>query len=247
MAIPLGALLAIVGVRFVPPLLRTPVLERMAAVARPAGSGLDAAPDPHADPAGFASFVAASANGFWRSQFPALGLAYRAPMLHIFGDATSLPCFPLMDFGDGPPYYCFLDDTISLPQQYISDLAAAPGVSATVAVAYSVAHEIAHHVQHLTGLGATVEYREAKPGAAARRALVAYELQADCLAGLWLATVLPSQAVDQAALAGAQRVAIEIHGPEGGAALDTHGTLEQRQQALWRGFRTGRGSSCQAL
>lgn len=247
MAIPLGVLLVVVGIRLLPPLLRTPVLDRMPAVARPATSGLAAAGDPQADPAGFATFVAAAANGFWRAEFRALGLVYRAPVLHIFADATSLPCFPLMDFGDGPPYYCFLDDTIFLPQQYVSDLAAAPGVSGTVAVAYSLAHEIAHHVQHLTGLGATVEYQEARPGAAARQALVAYELQADCLAGVWLATVLPPGAVDQAGLAGAQSVAIEIHGSEGGAALDTHGTMEQRHQALWTGFRTGRGSSCQAI
>lgn len=248
MAIPLAVVVAILAALLLPRAFRTPLLDRLPPPpGRPATSRLTGMPDPQADPTGFAGALAARLNAFWGNEFPAIGRPYRAPTLDRFADATSLPCFPLMDFNDGPPYYCFLNDTVYVPQQYVSDLAGSPGVSGTVAVAYSLAHEFAHHVQHLSGLGATVEDSEAKPGAAARRALVSYELQADCLAGLFLRTVLAPGSVDQTALAAAQTAAIEIHGPEGGASLDTHGTLEQRHRALWAGFQTGRGVTCQAL
>lgn len=245
-AIPLGALAVILAARLLPAAFETPVLDRMPAI--PAATAALLGGDARGDPAGFAHDATARLNAYWRAAFPAMGLAYRPPVVNEFPDAVSLPCFPLMDFNDGPPYYCFLDDTIYLPQQYVADLAAAPGVNGALAVAYGLAHEFAHHVQHLTALGAPIEDQQAKPGTtAARQALVHYELQGDCLAGLWLRTVVPPTSVDQAQLAAAQTAAIEIHGPEGGAALDTHGTLAQRHQAVWAGFRTGRGSACEDL
>jgi len=225
----------------VPPLGRIPV-----ARAVPGSNGLAVEPDPATTPSAFATAVSGSIDSWWRRAFGAMGLAYRPPTLDLFGYATSIPCFPLMDFNDGPPYYCYLDDTIYLPVQYISDLATATGPLATVAVAYVLAHEYAHHVQYLTGLGATVEYQEAKPGAAAERASIAYELQADCLAGVWLSTVVAPGALDRQALAGAQETAVLLHGGEGALSADSHGTLPQRQAALWRGYTSGRASSCLA-
>jgi predicted metalloprotease len=208
---------------------------------------LAAAPDPATNPQGFAGFVGERLDGFWRAAFPAMGEpAYHPPAVDLFGDATSIPCFPLMDFNDGPPYYCDLDDTIYLPVQYLTDLAAATGAGAPVAAAYVLGHEYAHHVQHLTGLGATVESGAAPPGVPAEQALIAYELQADCLAGVWLRTVVPPGALAQPALAALQETAVLLHGGEGAVSADTHGTLPQRQAALWTGYHTGRASRCAA-
>ena len=96
----------------------------------------------------------------------------------------------------------------------------------------------------LKGLGATVEYGEAKPGAVAQQASIDYELQADCLAGVWISTVVPPGELSQPAMAAAQDTAMLMHGGEGAVSADTHGTLPQRQSAFWTGFTTGRASRC---
>jgi len=90
-------------------------------------TGLAGAPDPGASPSLFAAFVPARLDAYWHRAFASMGRSYRPPTLDLFGYATSLPCFPLLDFNDGPPYYCFLNDTIYLPLQYVSDLAGATG------------------------------------------------------------------------------------------------------------------------
>lgn len=228
----------------------SPPLNRVPAAAKASADSLAAAPDPAADPSGFAEFIGGQLDGFWRQAFRAMypggTPAYHPPVLDVFGVATSLPCFPLMDFNDGPPYFCFLDDTIYLPSQYVTDLAASTGPQARLAVAYVLAHEYAHHVQHLTGLGETVEYGALR-GAAARQASIAYELQADCLAGVWLSTVLPPGTVSQGAMASAQQTAVLLHGGEGAVSADTHGTLPQRQAAAWTGYQSGRAGRCTSL
>ena len=239
-------LVAVVLAVAIPRALRSPdVLAAVpVALAKPGANGLAGAPDPGASPSPFAAFVPARLDAYWRRAFASMGRSYRPPTLDLFGYATSLPCFPLLDFNDGPPYYCFLNDTIYLPLQYVSDLAGATGTLGPVAVAYVLAHEYAHHVQYLTGLGATVEYGEAKPGAVAQQASIDYELQADCLAGVWISTVVPPGELSQPAMAAAQDTAMLIHGGEGVASADTHGTLPQRQSAFWTGFTTGRASRC---
>lgn len=222
-----------------PPLGRIPVSR-----AAPGTDALASEPDPAAAPSAFVTAVTGSIDAWWRRAFAAMGLAYRPPVLTLFGDATSIPCFPLMDFNDGPPYYCYLDDTVYLPTQYVTDLAAGAGPMAKVVVAYVLAHEVAHHAQYLTGLGATVEFQNAKPGAAARRASIAYERQADCLAGVWLSTVVGPGELSRQGLADAQQMAVLLHGGEGSPSADTHGTLPQREDSLWSGYRSGAASGC---
>lgn len=120
------------------------------------------------------------------------------------------------------PFYCPTDGKIYL------DLAFLRAIDGDLARAYVLGHEVAHHVQHLTG--------SPLRGADA-------ELDADCLAGDWLAgDARASRAEDvDAALAEAVSAgddALSVSPPEQWA----HGTGAQRRAALLRGLR-GEGCS----
>ena len=201
--------------------------------------------DPVTQPEAYANWVGERLDAYWQRAFPTLGRAYTPPRLDLFDEGISIPCFPLMAFEDGAPFYCYLDDTIYMPVPYVADLARATGPQGRMAVAYVLAHEYAHHVQHLTGLGATVEEQSAARGTAMQRATIRYELQADCLAGVWASTVVPLGALDAAAMARAEDAAALIRDPRG-VSIDSHGSLLQRTEAFWSGYSSARTKRCDA-
>ncbi len=246
LAVPLGILLLAVAIKLPLALHSSGVLDRVPVARASSGvDGLAGAPDPVTEPAASASFVSQRLDAYWRSAFAAMGRAYVSPGLRLFDEGISIPCFPLMAFEDGAPFYCFLDDTIYLPVPYISDLARATGAGGRMIVGYVLAHEYAHHLQHLTGLGATVEQQRAPQGAPMRRASVHYELQADCLAGVWASSVSPPGALDRSTMGRAEDTAALIRDPRG-TSSDSHGSLVQRQSAFWSGYTSGRASRCES-
>src|SRR2546421_1755778 len=196
LALPLRGLLAFVASRL-PGVFHPSVLDRWPVSSRPApGSNVvDGAPDPVRAPTDFVAFLSARLDGYWNRDLAAAGVFYRPPQLRLFDQGIQIPCFPWIAFEDEAPFYCFLDDTIYLPVPYVSDVArtAGDGVG-RMALAYVLAHEYAHHVQHLTGLGDSLE-QVAAQGVALQRISVTYELQADCLAGVWAASVYPPGAL----------------------------------------------------
>lgn len=220
------------------------LLERVPVLLAPSGTdGLAGGTDPAAEPASFAVFASQALDVYWRGAFRAMGRPYRSPSLVLIDHGIQVPCFPLLAFEDGAPFYCFLNDTIYLPVPYVSDLARVSGSMGRAAVGYVVAHEYAHHAQHLTGLGDVVEQQAAPTGAPARQASVGYELQADCLAGVWASTQEPPGSLDPAAMARAQDSAALIRDPSE-ASVRSHGSLPERHSAFWKGYTTGRASVC---
>ena len=242
----LGVALAM-AVIVLPGALHNPAgaLGRVPAAREAAGTDrLAVGPDPHTQPAGFATFVSDRLDAYWRRPFRAMGVAARPPALRLFDKGIAYPCAPRIAFGDSAPFYCFVDGTIYLPVSYVSDLAAATGPAGRIAVAYVLAHEYAHHMQHVTGLADDVELQRFPVGsAAARQALVHYELQADCLAGVWLSTVAAPGSLDPATMGKAEDAAALLRDPLA-RSTDTHGPLPERQQAVVAGSSTGRASAC---
>ena len=114
----------------------------------------------------------------------------------------------------------------------------APG---DLAQAYVIAHEVGHHVQNL--LGYTKKVPRGSKGADS--ATVRLELQADCLAGIWIAQTERAkkfleagdidEALNAATAIGDDRLQRQATGHVRPDAF-THGTSEQRKRWLHKGM-----------
>ena len=116
---------------------------------------------------------------------------------------------------------------------------------------WTIAHEVGHHVQNLTGVLRRSDAQELGPQGGAVR----IELQADCLAGVWVANALRTgfieeltradieDALSAAAAVGDDRIQERVQGrvePESW----THGSAEQRQSWFVRGIEGGSANAC---
>ena len=146
---------------------------------------------------------------------------------------------------DRSAFYCPGDDTIYVGQRFAADLyrgvlRGLPGQSAgygraagDFAVAYVVAHEYAHNLQAELGIFDNSVSRNAKP----------FELQADCLAGVWAYSVYAEGALQDGDLEEATNAALAVGDFDFGNAQH-HGTPEERRTALLAGFEKGEPSNC---
>jgi predicted metalloprotease len=159
---------------------------------------------------------------FWSARVP----HYRRAKVVLFEERTGTGCgVGETAFG---PFYCPADERIYL------DLSFLRSIRGDLARAYVIAHELGHHVQQLRGT--------AKQG-------VAFELEADCLAGRWMADErahrhLAAGDID-AALAEAAAVGDDRLCPACTRDQWTHGSGEQRRRALNAGIATA--STCEVI
>jgi uncharacterized protein len=203
--------------------------EPTASVAPPA-EGVDERAD-------FASVILASTEDTWREIFARSGQQYREPTLVLYDGAVQSQC-GVAGSAVGP-FYCPLDERLYLDLGFFEELRrlGAPG---EFAHAYVIAHEVGHHVQTLLGLTERVQAAGRSPELSVR-----FELQADCLAGVWgyhaREMLEPGDVEDglrAAAAIGDDR--LSGRGPE----TFTHGTAEQRSRWLRRGLETGEPQAC---
>lgn len=191
----------------------------------------------------FISAVLGSANDMWRTQFKEKGLMYREPKLVLFRTATASSCGGAQSYSG--PHYCPADETIYMDETFFDELTAKLGAQGgDVAHAYVVAHEVGHHAQHLLN---------ALPANASNAASVRTELQADCFAGLWAASLRDlevfepgeiKEAMDAAAAVGDDRIQQKTTGTVNPESW-THGSSEQRVQAFMSGYGSGSIDSCE--
>jgi predicted metalloprotease len=138
--------------------------------------------------------------------------------------------------------YCSTDNTIYFSQQMATDIwdgqMSANGDQTTgdtggFSVAYAIAHEYAHSVQTALGIYA------ANPDLPVKQ----FELQADCLAGVWAHSAyergeLQGDDIQQAVTATEKLGDYDFSDP------GHHGTPAERSQAFMTGYNTGLGSQC---
>jgi predicted metalloprotease len=145
------------------------------------------------------------------------------------------------------PFYCPTDQKIYLDAAFFDELSRRFQAPGDFAQAYVIAHEVGHHIQNLEGTLDKAQSAQARIGKAeGNQVQVGVELQADCYAGVWAAR---SGALEQGDIEEGMRAAEAIGDDmltQGKVSPDnfTHGTSEQRMNALRTGLQSGQPSAC---
>jgi uncharacterized protein len=182
--------------------------------------------------------------------FGPAGRAYRETNVVVFSDRTNSAC-GVASAATGP-FYCPADELVYLDLGFFRELDRRFGAPGDFAQAYVVAHEVGHHIQKLLGTNDAVQ-QESRAHPSERNELsVRLELQADCYAGVWGASVYARgilepgdvhEALTAAAAVGDDRIQRQTQGridPE----TFTHGTSEQRVKWFRTGFDSGDPNDC---
>lgn len=201
----------------------------------------------------FVSLVLGDTEVTWSEIFrDELGSTYIDPTLVLFTGAVQSACgFASASVG---PFYCPGDQKVYLDLSFLNDLNQSLGAPGDFAQAYVIAHEVGHHVQTLVG---TTDYMDTMTQGASQtevnRLSVAYELQADCYAGVWANRashqdlILESgdikEGLNAASSVGDDRLQMESQGYVVPDSF-THGTSAQRVEWFSKGLDSGRMSAC---
>jgi uncharacterized protein len=147
-------------------------------------------------PSSFAAFLNATTDCLdqtWSAAFREAGVPFSPPLRVFWTQPGRSPC------GDYPApgaaaFYCPLNHAMYIGVTHAQEAAAGLPVRYNVAYAREVAHEYGHHVQDEAGiLAASHEARTRAATLAERNAVTRRsELQAQCLAGTFMAAVRPS-------------------------------------------------------
>ncbi|MEZ4661074.1 MAG: neutral zinc metallopeptidase [Caldilineaceae bacterium] len=192
-----------------------------------------------------------SIQSFWTDEFARQGGQYTSAKTVLFSGSTQGACgYAAAAMG---PFYCPRDQKVYLDLSFFEELQTRFGAQGgPFAEAYALAHEYGHHIQNLTGVLGQAGSGDTGPQSLA----VGIELQADCLAGVWARHATETgyltqitkedivQALDAAAAVGDDHIQSQTQGyvsPESW----THGSSEQRQQALATGLQSGDMAACE--
>jgi predicted metalloprotease len=190
----------------------------------------------------FVGFVLDDTQDHWRREFEREGKEYRGGRLVLFDESVASQCGGAS--AAVGPFYCPLDHRVYIDLSFYRLLQSRFGAPGDFAQAYVIAHEVGHHVQNLFG---SLEQSHAD-----REASIQTELQADCLAGVWAHDAAARDLLEPGDLEEGMRAAAAV----GDDAIQrqaqgrvrpeswTHGSSQQRQAALRRGYEGGHLASC---
>jgi predicted metalloprotease len=202
----------------------------------------------------FVATVLAETEDTWTGIFKSQGLTYEDPKLVLFSGQVRSACgFASAAAG---PFYCPGDHKVYLDMTFFQQLDQQFGASGEFARAYVVAHEVGHHVQNLTGIMSKFnQMRQGMSEADANQLSVRIELQADCFAGVWAHYTAQKGILEQGDIESALNAAKQIGDDtlqkktQGYVVPESfnHGTSQQRQTWLARGYKSGKLSDCNTL
>lgn len=189
---------------------------------------------------------------YWEQQYPrSFQGAFPGTETVLFSGAVDTRCgYATAQTG---PFYCPADQLVYFDLDFLEQLQAEFSATGDLAAQYIVAHEYGHHVQNVTGISDRMRQAQRGSPTAANALSVALELQADCFAGAWAASVAERGLFDRPdeideALAAAEAVGDDRILAQAGRVVDpdlfTHGTAEQRRMWFERGFDTGDPETC---
>jgi hypothetical protein len=192
-----------------------------------------------------------SIQTFWSDELAKYNIEYIPAQTVLFSGQTQAAC----GFASGAsgPFYCPTDQMIYIDLAFFQTIESRFGAQGgPLAEAYVVAHEYGHHIQNIFGiLNTTGMIRDSGPDSE----IVQTELQADCLAGVWMANATATgylqplsreeilQALDAAVSVGDDRIQQQTQGYVVPDAW-THGSSKQRLAALQDGLNSGDVNTC---
>jgi predicted metalloprotease len=195
----------------------------------------------------FLTEVLRSVDSYWTRTLTGSGL--REPRVSYVwvppGRRVLTGCRGVAD--DHAAFYCPADDTIYMGQRLAADLyngivEGLPGQEAgrgravgDFGVAYVVAHEYAHNVQHELGFYSLSPSTRVK----------GFELQADCMAGLWGNSVYRAGRLQPGDVEEAIGTALAT-GDFDRTSAQHHGTPDERRRAWLDGFESGEPARCRS-
>ncbi|MCR2784701.1 MULTISPECIES: neutral zinc metallopeptidase [unclassified Microbacterium] len=197
--------------------------------------------------------AAASLNldQFWAAELD----GYRQPQLIVVDGSTPTACGTASNATG--PFYCPSEETVYVDPTFFGILREQFGTTAgPLAQLYVLAHEYGHHVQQITGIFDRYPPGDSGPDSNGVR----IELQADCLAGAWVADLprqvdengvpfmqAPTETEIRDALGAAAAVGDDNIQRQSGGTVNpeswTHGSSEQRQRWFDTGYQHG-AQSC---
>ena len=194
----------------------------------------------------------ASLNETWQPLFQQAGLAFEQPVLtFIQGGGVNTACGAASSAMG--PFYCPGDQGIYIDTGFYDQLDQQLGAGGDFARYYVIAHEYGHHIQTLTGVSDAIRSAQSANRGQANQLQVLMELQADCYAGVWAGRnrnlIEPGDFEEGMTAASAigddtlMRRAGQAANPES----FTHGSSQQRMQALRLGLETGDDTQCDRI
>jgi uncharacterized protein len=192
----------------------------------------------------------------WSEIFNAAGQAYSGPRIVLFRNATNGGRCGIVQAARGP-FYCAPDKQIFLDTGYFREvetrLNGCSGSTCRFTAAYIIARQVSHHIQNLLGILPRVTRLQEQAGSKVEsNALqVKVELQADCLAGLWVnreEKVRPGfveagdidAALTTLSALGDGTLQRQVQGTDS----FTHGSAEQRKHWFMIGYQQGLVQAC---
>ncbi|MFT4629366.1 MAG: putative metalloprotease [Arenicella sp.] len=199
----------------------------------------------------FVSVILAETEDTWSEVFQQLGKRYQPPTLVLYKDGVASACGT--SSAASGPFYCPGDQQVYIDLSFLEELRrmGAPG---DFAFAYVIAHEVGHHVQNLVGVAGQVRDQQRQVSKAQANALsVRMELQADCLAGVWINhtenrnSILEPGDIEEG-LSAAAAVGDDRIMKQAGRAVRreafTHGSSAERIKWFRQGMQAGDLQSC---
>lgn len=189
-----------------------------------------------------------SLNDTWSARFAEAGIAFQPPSLTFYSGGVQSACGPATSAVG--PFYCPGDQGIYIDTSFYDVMQQQLGAGGDFARYYVMAHEYGHHVQTLTGVSGQIRQAQQANPRASNQYQVMMELQADCYAGVWAAknrnAIEPGdfeEGMNAAAAIGDDR----LTGGRVSSENFTHGTSQQRMQALRLGLETGDDNQCDKI
>ena len=195
----------------------------------------------------FSKQILAGTEDVWDKIFKQNGRTYVPPKLALYNDYVQTASGTAS--AQMGPFYNSADQTVYIDLSFFTTMKQQIGADGDFAYAYVIAHEVGHHVQYLLGtLQQAHQQMQRVSEAQANQISVRLELQADFYAGVWAYhdnqmyhSLEPGDIEEGQAVASKigddylQKKARGYTTPE----TFNHGTSDQRERWLMKGFRTG--------